>query len=832
MTGSASGAPAPRLRSSVAIVAALLVGGSALAACSGVAPSGTSTPPPAIVPEGAAGPSNLRLVLVKDRPRLTLLTREGDPAPAMVAVVATDLGSAQTVALSALVEARLVAAGLPVDTRADRGSFRVRLFAATPQLTPKAFFDALARAFEAKVARGAPELAKVAERLAALKRNPLPAAEMAPAADCTGLLGIVPKEKLPDPQSDEGVAALEKARATALTIERTALAIVGPEAFCAAAESALTSSSDWQEGPPIVDAWPAGDSVGTYAANDVAKGRSRITVAARVADAPSAVSAASRLGDDRGALRARLSALPLPFRVTEVTGVAHPRGGCVAVTAEADAPQPGGSGSASGPISASAIAAAILRKEIVTEAHAPADPGVAARAVLSAADPRDAAAIAAWWTLSTPVAGAPDRIATALALPPDDRGDLAPATKRFEADLASAWAASEAVVAERRSSIEKGQGEVWILLASPCGTIDEGPYDAGSSALGALAVVADEQALLGDATSIEPWITADGVGVIAHAAAVSSPPEDEAALARRVASAAARAFAGEVPNRQGIADARATAIAQIERTAGPHGAAMEGLLGALAPDHPAQLYPIGPFSRVAALSTSSVTSRWQSLATGPLRMALLANGGAPQANAAFERADHWLAPRPSAHACPVATESTLKPGHYEVDLPSGVDLAQALVAAPVAARGQAGRDLAEVAAHLLSGDRGLAQAALDKTSVPATATARLLGGGRAAALVIDVRAPASALDDAVNEVKALLTKLGQEGPPDASLDQARAKKARAEEAAALDPRARLVKLWLGDPPRTAAAPSRTAMQTFFATTFRDTALTVVAARHK
>ena len=90
---------------------------------------------------------------------------------------------------------------------------------------------------------------------------------------------------------------------------------------------------------------------------------------------------------------------------------------------------------------------------------------------------------------------------------------------------------------------------------------------------------------------------------------------------------------------------------------------------------------------------------------------------------------------------------------------AGADLSQALVAAPVAARGQPGRDLAELAAHLLGGERGLAQAALDKTPVPATASARLLGGARSAALVIDVRAPASALDDAVTEVKALLAKL-------------------------------------------------------------------------
>lgn len=840
-----------RVRADRLTAALLALGAGALAGCSGAAPAGVTGPPSAIVPEGTPGPSNLRLVATPSRPRLTLLVRDGDPAAAVVAVVATDRGSAPTVALSAVVEARLLAAGLPVDARVDRSSFRVRLLA-SPKATPRAFFAALAEAFRAPLTRGAPELARAAERLAALKRNPLPAAEMAPAADCAGRLGLVPKEKIPDLLTDEGVAALEKDRAAALTLARTALAVVGPADTCAGAEAALVETSGWLEGPPIVDAWPAGDQVGTYAANDVAKGRSRLTVAVRVPDAPSAVSAAERLGDARGALRARLSALPSPFRVTEVLGVAHPRGGCLAVTAEAEGPSTGAAGAfvslaagatgaaaggapaaPPGPVSASAIAAAILRKEIAAEAHAPADPGIAARAVLSAADPRDAAARAAWWTLSAPVAGAPDRWATALALPPDDRGDLGAASRRFEADLAAALRASEAAVVERRSSVEQGQGEVWVLLASPCGTLDEGPYDAGSSALAALAVLDHERRVAAGGVSIEPWITPDGVGVLAHAAANGAAREDDLALGRRVTSAAARAFAGEVPDRDAIGDARTVALAQLERTVGPHGAALEGLLGALSPDHPSQLHPLGPFSRVAALSVASVTSRWQSLASGPLRMALLANGGAAQATAAFLQADHWLAPRAGAHACPVASESAIRPGHYEVDLPSGADLAQALVAAPVAARGQPGRDLAELAAHLLGGERGLAQAALDKTPVPATATARLLGGARSAALVVDVRAPASALDDAVTEVKALLAKLGQDGPGDASLELARAKKQRADDDAGFDPRARLVKLWLGDPARPAAqAPTRAAMQSFFATTFRDAALTVVEARHK
>ena len=83
------------------------------------------------------------------------------------------------------------------------------------------------------------------------------------------------------------------------------------------------------------------------------------------------------------------------------------------------------------------------------------------------------------------------------------------------------------------------------------------------------------------------------------------------------------------------------------------------------------------------------------------------------------------------------------------------------------------------------------------------------------------------------EVKALLAKLAQDGPSDPSLDFARTKKQRADDEAGFDPRARLVKLWLADPARPASpAPARAAMQSYFATTFRETALTVIEARHK
>ena len=357
-----------------------------LAACGGAPPQGSKGPHPAIAPEGTPPPSNLKVVSTPSRPRLALLTRDGDPAPAMVALVATDLGSAPTVALSAIVEARLLAAGLPVDVRVDRSSFRLRLLATSPATSPKAFFQAISDAMRTPITAGKPDVARVVERLAALRRHPLPAADAAPSADCTGRLGLIPKEKALDPLTDAGIAELEKDRLVALTTARTALAVVGPATLCVDAERAIAETSGWLEGPPIPVTWPAKDHVGTYAANDVAKGRSRFTISLRAGDAPAAVSAAERLGDARGGLRSRLSALPSPFRVTEVLGVAHPHGGCVAITAEAEE-----SNGSSGSVVATALAAAVARKEIAREAHAPADPAIASRAILAASDPRDAA---------------------------------------------------------------------------------------------------------------------------------------------------------------------------------------------------------------------------------------------------------------------------------------------------------------------------------------------------------------------------------------------------------------------------------------------------------
>ena len=80
------------------------------------------------------------------------------------------------------------------------------------------------------------------------------------------------------------------------------------------------------------------------------------------------------------------------------------------------------------------------------------------------------------------------------------------------------------------SRIEAGQGEIWMLLASPCGTTVEDSTDAGWRGLAMrTAAMVD----VGDVV-LEPWVTPDGIGLLAHGAR-SGPAETPVAHATRVA---------------------------------------------------------------------------------------------------------------------------------------------------------------------------------------------------------------------------------------------------------------------------------------------------------
>ncbi|NUQ79841.1 MAG: hypothetical protein HUU21_40580, partial [Polyangiaceae bacterium] len=199
-------------------------------------------------PASAVGSIEVKTLAAK--PRLTIVSREGDPAAAIVATVATDLGPAMTTALSAIVEARVQAAGLDVDSRVDRSAFRVRLL--TRDLGAiQAFFGILAASFSRPVTAGSPEIQRAAQRLIALRRSPLDAEELMPIAACTGRLGLAPGEPLPDLNSPAGLRDLEAARKSALHAGRTSIAVVGPAPIGMAAAGALEQTKGFAPGPSV-----------------------------------------------------------------------------------------------------------------------------------------------------------------------------------------------------------------------------------------------------------------------------------------------------------------------------------------------------------------------------------------------------------------------------------------------------------------------------------------------------------------------------------------------------------------------------------------------------
>jgi hypothetical protein len=796
-----------------------------LAACGAPPrPPDLTQPATALVPTSAEAVCRIEVRQIAERPRLTLVSREGDPKPAVVVTVATDLPPVATTALSAVVEERLKRSGFDLTTRVDRSAFRLEWLAGDAARL-EGFFAAVALAFSQPITAGSPELAAASQRLVSLRRNPLDAPEIIPIAACTGRLGIAGNEPVADVASAAGARDAEQWRRSALHAARTSVAAVGTAPFCMAAARALETTDGWAAGAPVTDAWPAADTAGTYLLAGSRPGTARLSLAVRVGDVHAAIAAAERLGAPDSALRARLPNLPHPFRAVEIAGVARPRGGCVSVTLETASPVRGQSSLES----AAALAAAVVHQEIRLELAGPSSTGVATRQILSATDSREAASRAAWWALAGSVAGMPPRSAIALGYPAGAE-QQAGGRARFEAELGRALAMTSVPITERRMAVERGQGEFWLLLASPCGAAEEGSYDAGATALAALAVAGAHRT--GD-VSLEPWIAADGIGVIAHAPLLDHG-ETPAALARRVAAAAARTIAATALSAESIAAARAFALEHLELTMGRQGRAFEQFTSAVVRDHPSWLEPFGVWSQVAGEGLQTARLRWQAVANGPIRLAVLANADDAQAVLAAEAVDRWFIPRDKQRSCQGSEPSPSRPGRYEVRLPSGTPLAQAMIGVPVAPVGAPDHAWAELTALALGGKGGLLESALGTAHPGAIASARILGGARAAAILIDVRVPPADLAPVVTNLRALLTRLAQSGPTDADLSRALAASAQHAQKARTTSRHRLIELWQKPPSpaldKSPTPPTRPAWAAWMAGALREPSLIVVEAR--
>ncbi|HEU4412465.1 MAG TPA: hypothetical protein VFS43_44900 [Polyangiaceae bacterium] len=762
----------------------------ALSACAGPGAAGEGRAP-AAGRAPAFGEPEVRAL--DGRPPLAVLRREGDPRPALAAAVAVEGPPGASEALAALVEGRLARALPRASVTADRLGYRVRVAIEGEAEVDRAL-EALRRALVEPVL--AAEAPAALERVRAKRGRALDDEAAVALARCTGEARYGAAEFAALEAALASPGALEGWRRRAHGVGAVALGATGPERFARRAEARLGASAPWPSVAPPRDPWPPEAPPEAL----VRSGRepiARVELAIRLADRRLAATVAEELGARPSALAARLRALPQPFALREVRLSVRPAGACLSLRAEGEhAPSSG----AKAPEEAGA-AAGLLRHEVRAIAGSVrVDPGALPRQIRSLGDAREAAEAAAWWALSAE--GPPrarEATAAALTLPAGGEGAAPLASteaasarerelaRRFDEATASALAAWSRPAVEVRGAVERGQGELWVLLASTC-PIVENASEAGTTALGATAVALAAPREGG--VSVEPWVSAEGAGVLAHAPPASN--EGPAALAERVATAAARSLAEIEPRADEVARARSLLLGRIEeRDEHVRGAIAEQLL----PSHAAAWFPWGLAGSLGRVGPEAVRVRWRRLAAGPLRLAVLAGGGPEQLRAAGLAVERWAAHGEAAATCPPREEAPAAGAGRYAGFALGARGARAYVALPVEASTGPARAALRATLVLLGPEGGLLGRALG--GVGARGEAFLVGAERGPLLVIELRGSEDALEGAVAQVRALLERLRRGALAAADLERVRGPLGAAWLEARSSPRRRLVDLWRG-----------------------------------
>ncbi len=590
--------------------------------------------------------------MVDDRPPLELVERSGDPRPALAFAVAHDAGSVASVAVAAVLDARLRAKGY------DALRARPQALGLTLELLPassaqaKSFFSDVRAALTSPLAEGEPARAALREALSGLRARTWLGPGDAAVANCSGELGVPAGVQLPDPDAAAGRSQIDAWLAEISASASVSFAAVGPADLIEQAGEGLEESPPWPLEEPVDDSWPERDSL---LVDYAPEGARRLSVALRVDDADAALIAAEQLGRPSSALSLRLAALSTPFRLERAAASARDRaaGAC------------GWTSSGREPIRVRTrmrwLACSSLQR-VRCEPHCQAAAGRRAPdGVARFVDPRDAAALAAWRALSAEAASEdPVRTVAYLGHASErDRLAIAPAVATIERRL-------------ERSNLdlvrrdEPGQGELWVLLASPCGTASEDAGDAGSHAV-LLRALAREASGTND-VQLEPWVAVDGAGLLAHAPR-RDPSESAGALARRIGSALGRALLASSPSGPTLASVRAGLLDEI----GPEPRPGYWLaLDAMSPGHPSWLEPRGTFAALSDAGQGTFELSRRAFLRGPLRVAVLTNGGSAQAELSRGAIERWLGTeRLGTEACPTRSPASPRIGELTLQTSPG-----------------------------------------------------------------------------------------------------------------------------------------------------------------
>lgn len=713
-------------------------------------------------------------------------------------------GSRASAHLAALLQIRLHQMRVPAQVEPSELGLTSSILVATPEEgahTLRAIRSVLAR----PVARSeltAGTVSKLAqERLASAVAGPIAWAR------CSGALQRTPPRAGDDPVPD--AQRLEALRARAFSSQVVRFAAVGPARLTTRLKQELGTLPAWPEAEPpapaVFHTTPV--LVETHSPNPI-----RLSLLTRLGNGDRALAVAQALQARSSPLQSQLRALGSRFRLVRAGATFHTVGGCLYVVLEPKEGAP-----PSGP--EYSLAARVLSDE--TRRAIAATPFSDRRPLVirSLVDPGAAARLAAWSSLSRANESQPP---TAMLLA-QLAAEISPAGS-LEPGLRAALGPQPTVALETRVQLEQGQGQMWALVASTCGTGDE--PDGASGAIDVwLSALARSGPPMDPGMEIEPWVTPEGAGLILHATPLS-PDESAPNMAKRMGFTLGRLLSTHAPGPLDMAEARQHALDLIGP--GPRRGFWMAL-SSLTPNQLGQIWSHGTFQSLQELQPSDLENARHMWLRQPLRVALLTRDS--EAND-FERALwRWLWPHRDRPITCGSRAAQPKPAQSVELLTATMDHSEAAatLALPLNLSQPSDAVSAQVLIDLLAGPHGWLERVLVRAGLPASTQVTRVGSGRRQGLVIQLGALNEGTERAISEVCGLLDRLGSGTDLDEQeLIRGLTQTGRRDRANHLDPRRRLLDLWFGLGPTPPPTPGM--FRDFLRRNLRSSSLTVVRSR--
>lgn len=717
-------------------------------------------------PSAALGVERLQQ---EDRPTLQVIRRWGDPRGALAVALFPPGGSAEVVLLRNLFELRLRALGWEPSSREH--SLGLVLSVNEPESgekssrTAEELFELLHRPVSAEEARLIDELDPVG-RLASRK---LP---VSPVGLCRGTLGSEGADSLAAYQGADAPLSrqLEAVRRATVVASRVGLAVVGRADWIEEVQTLQRGA--WRRAVPLLDAWDEAPATATQTWSAARE----LNVALRVGGSANALAAARSLRAADHPLRTRISAISSETRLEEVEVTLRPAGACISLrfTFEElpvrDAVQN------------LAELASIALQELSAEVHRTWTDDEQTLALLTPTSALEAAALAAWTAVRSATTGTVEKRIVDYRGPARDDVSSAQLARAIDSTLDS-WSQRTLPARERN---ERGQGQLWVMVASTCTTRAESPEMAGQRTLFLRTLAQQWGGRRG--VKLRPWVDARGSGLVAHGPALRG--ESPEGHARRVARALGAALFGAAVDGRTLAAVRSDALEELGSDPG-----RDLLATVVGGDHAAMLLPHGTDVSLATLATADVERERDEFVREPLRLVALENGQSEQAQVAAKALGQWLAPvREHPAPCPATRWKAAEPGQWTLETIDPQVIPSARIAVPLAVRPEVGRALVQ----LLQ---------------PKMPHAELTWWGAAdfGALVVRVSA-AEDLEAAVERARVQLQRCSEHPPTKASVMATLRRLELSDEALLRFPAARLVQLWLEDEERSRVSPDEVMAQ--------------------